>query len=132
MKTTFAIAVILSLSPGLRPTTSVAAETPRDISADFIVRDAKTAAQKAEEFFTANASGWEKTARPFRGESVIFARSPVKCGATLRKGDPIWIVVVVNDAQSTIFQVPLGIVWVRAKDGAIFVTQPEAANQHLR
>jgi hypothetical protein len=128
MKTVFAIAVILSLSLSVSPKASVAAEIPRDIAADFAVRDAKTAAQKAEGFFTANASGWAKTAPPFRAESVIFTRSPVQCGATLKRGDPIWIVVVVNDAESTIFQVPLGIVWVRAKDGAIFVTQPEAAN----
>ena len=123
-----AIAVFLSLPLSVWPKTAVAAETPRGITADFAIRDSKAAAQKAVDFFTAQSSGWIREIRPFRAESVIFARSPVQYGTELKKGDPIWIVVVVNDAQSDMIQVPVEIVWVRSKDGTVLVTQPAAAN----
>jgi hypothetical protein len=106
----------------------LAAEVSRGIPESAVVRDEKEASRSAQEFFTQRASGWVKEGKPFRAQSVIFARSPAS-GAGLKMGEPIWIVVVVNDMESNIYQTPVGILWIRATDGAVFETEPKHANQ---
>ncbi len=117
-----ALALLLGgTSAGLGAT---AIQEARDISPEFVARDSQTAGTAAVEYFTSRSGDWAKKARPFRAAAVAFARSPISAG-TLKKGEPIWVVVVVNDAESTILQVPVGIVWVRAKDGTVFITEPQ-------
>jgi len=110
----------------------LAAETPKGIPDSAVVRDSKEAAQRAVALFDERATGWMKDAKPFRAESVIFSRSQVASADGLKIGDPIWIVVVVNDAQSTIYQTPVGVVWIRATDGKVFESEPKPANQALQ
>lgn len=125
MKRPLAIAALLVLAPALG---FASPEAPKGIPDSAVVRDEKEASRRAEAFFLEQASGWEKQTPSFRAESALFARSPARA-AGLERGDPLWIVVVVNDAESTIFQTPVGIIWVRATDGAIFETEPKRVNQ---
>jgi hypothetical protein len=100
-------------------------DSTESLPVTYKIRDAEAAKKAAENFFVEQGPEWVRQNRPYRADQVFYTRSPQSLGTALKRGDPIWVVEVLNDAQSVRIQVPIGVVWIRAEDGAVFVTDPK-------
>lgn len=53
-----------------------------------------------------------------------LTRSPVAVSGRLQRGDPVWMVEVINAGSSDLYPTPDALYWVRALDGSVFELAP--------